>query len=61
MTSSNGSTPPVRETVLARAVRSAGTVPQAAVEGRRVFCGMGVCLECERDDGVRGCLVRDEP
>ena len=50
----------VRETSLARAVRSAGTLPDAMAGGLRAFCGMGVCLECEGDDGVRRCLVRDE-
>lgn len=49
----------VRETSLARAVRSAGTLPAAVAGGLRAFCGMGVCHECESDDGVRRCLVRD--
>lgn len=50
----------IRETALARAVRTAGTLPDAVAGGVRAFCGMGVCLECENEDGVRRCLVRDD-
>ena len=36
----------------------------AGPTGVRYLCGMGVCLECERDDGdrrVRQCLERRRP
>lgn len=64
MRSRDGRTPVrerLRETSLAAAVRAAGTLPAATAGGLRAFCGMGVCSECEGDDGVRRCLVREAP